>query len=432
MAIDRRRFLTGAGAMTAAAGLGLWAARPSVLGRGGHDPYFRGLEASLRVAGIARPTMIVDLDRLDVNIDAAMGALGHRALRVVAKSLPSPRLIDYVLDRSGATRVMVFHQPFASAVAELRPEGELLFGKPMPVAAAAEFYRHQASGSFSAERHLEWLIDTPERLRQYAELAAGQDLRMRINVEIDVGLHRGGARDPRGLQGILDAVASDSRLEFSGIMGYEPHVVKMPDLVGGPEAEFLRVLDRYRAFLDVALAHAATDPPTRPLTLNAAGSPTYALWREVAGLANELSIGSGFVMPLDFDLPTLSEHVAGLFIATPVLKATKGVQIAGLGAANDLWSAWDPNRAQSFFTYGGYWKARPVSPLGLIDNPVFGHSTNQEMLNGAKGIELEVDDFVFMRPTQSEFVMLQFGDLAIVRDGKIVDAWPVLDQSGTL
>jgi D-serine deaminase-like pyridoxal phosphate-dependent protein len=54
------------------------------------------------------------------------------------------------------------------------------------------------------------------------------------------------------------------------------------------------------------------------------------------------------------------------------------------------------------------------------------------MLNGAKGIELEVDDFVFMRPTQSEFVMLQFGDLAIVRDGKIVDAWPVLDQSGTL
>jgi D-serine deaminase-like pyridoxal phosphate-dependent protein len=246
-----------------------------------------------------------------------------------------------------------------------------------------------------------------------------------------VGLHRGGIADPQALQRVLDSISANPRLEFSGLMGYDPHVVKMPGIVGGPEAEFVRVLDRYRAFRDVALAHNATDP-ARPLTLNAAGSPTYALWRDVDGLANELSIGSGFVKPLDFDVPTLSEHVPGLFIATPILKASQGVQVAGLGAVNNLWPRWDPNRAQSFFTYGGYWKARPVSPPGLIDNPLFGHSTNQEMLNGAAGVELAVDDFVFMRPTQSEFVMLQFGDLVIVRNGEIVDTWPVLSQTGTI
>jgi len=43
-----------------------------------------------------------------------------------------------------------------------------------------------------------------------------------------------------------------------------------------------------------------------------------------------------------------------------------------------------------------------------------------------------VDDFAFMRPTQSEFVMLQFGDLIMVRGGEIVDAWSVLDQTGEL
>ncbi len=82
----------------------------------------------------------------------------------------------------------------------------------------------------------------------------------------------------------------------------------------------------------------------------------------------------------------------------------------------------------TFFVYGGYWKARPVSPPGLLENPVFGRSSNQEMLNGSQSVALEVDDYVFYRPTQSESVMLQFGDLALVRGGQIVDFWPVFEE----
>jgi hypothetical protein len=37
-----------------------------------------------------------------------------------------------------------------------------------------------------------------------------------------------------------------------------------------------------------------------------------------------------------------------------------------------------------------------------------------------------VDDFVFLRPTQSEAVLLQFGDLAVVRGERVVERWPVL------
>ncbi|NBU78599.1 MAG: DSD1 family PLP-dependent enzyme, partial [Sphingomonadaceae bacterium] len=40
-------------------------------------------------------------------------------------------------------------------------------------------------------------------------------------------------------------------------------------------------------------------------------------------------------------------------------------------------------------------------------------------------VGLRVEDQVFLRPTQSEFVLLQFGDLLGVRGGKIVEAWPV-------
>jgi D-serine deaminase-like pyridoxal phosphate-dependent protein len=41
-----------------------------------------------------------------------------------------------------------------------------------------------------------------------------------------------------------------------------------------------------------------------------------------------------------------------------------------------------------------------------------------------------VDDHIFFRPTQSEFVMLQFGDLLVIDNNQIVDTWPVFQQTG--
>ena len=54
----------------------------------------------------------------------------------------------------------------------------------------------------------------------------------------------------------------------------------------------------------------------------------------------------------------------------------------------------------------------PVSPAGIQANGVYGVSTNQMMYNGSPASELVPGDQLFFRPTQSEFVLLQFGDLA--------------------
>jgi D-serine deaminase-like pyridoxal phosphate-dependent protein len=50
------------------------------------------------------------------------------------------------------------------------------------------------------------------------------------------------------------------------------------------------------------------------------------------------------------------------------------------------------------------------------------------MLNAPADIAIDVDDYVFLRPTQSESVMLQFGDLLVLRRGEIVHRWPVFSQ----
>ncbi len=64
------------------------------------------------------------------------------------------------------------------------------------------------------------------------------------------------------------------------------------------------------------------------------------------------------------------------------------------------------------------------SPPGLQSN-VYGRSSHQEMVNGSNAVGLTVEDQVFLRPTQTEAVLLQFGNLLAVRGGKIVDTWPV-------
>jgi D-serine deaminase-like pyridoxal phosphate-dependent protein len=404
----------------------LWLTRPRDEG-GAYDDYFRALNQTLRATGPARPSLILDLDRLDHNIEVLTRSIRPpKHYRVVDKSLPSIPLIQYLFEHTHTDRIMSFNQPFLNEVAKALPRADVLLGKPMPVRAAEEFYR-RLEGDFDPARQLQWLIDTPERLEEYRRLGDTVGRRMRISIEIDVGLHRGGVGDVATLERILAGIAAHpERFELGGFMGYDPHVVKVPSWLRSRDALFHEALTTYQGYVDYTRAHYPQLWNER-ITLNGAGSPTYRLYEHVE-LLNDLSVGSAMVKPTDFDIDTLAEHVPALFIATPVLKTAPGARLPGSDGLSRLVEWWDPNRARTFFMYGGYWMAHLVSPPGLRTNPLFGRSSNQEMVNGSAAVPIGVDDYVFLRPTQSEFVMLQFGDLVVMRGGKIVDHWPVFRE----
>lgn len=420
--MKRRGFLLGAAGL-AAMGAG-FLARPRDAGAP-YDDYFRGLNDELARNGPMRPCMLLDLDRLDHNIGVLRESIrAPKQYRVVAKSLPSSKLIEYVFKKADTRCLMAFHQPFLNEQARRFPDADILLGKPLPARSAALFYQDHR-GRFDPARQLQWLIDTPERLQQYLALALKLNTRLRINIEIDVGLHRGGVRDNEELDAVLALLQRNpERLEFAGFMGYDPHVVKLPRLAGSRAGLFAAVLRRYRGFVDYARERYPGLWSER-VTLNGAGSPTYRLY-ENDRLVNDLAAGSGLVKPVDFDLDTLSGHVPAVFIATPVLKVTDGLQLPELDGLSRILRGWDPNRRRGFFIYGGYWKARPESPTGLRTSGLYGRSSNQELLTGSRQIELAPDDQVFLRPAQSEGVMLEFGDLVVVRSGKMVDVWPTL------
>ncbi len=135
-----------------AAGALAWA-RPHEAS-GAYSPYFAGLNATLRRHGVDRPVLLIDLDRLDRNIDRVVKSVRTgtpRNYRIVVKSVPSPGLVDYIAQRAATRSGMVFHRPFIQALARLRPDADLLLGKPMPVAAVASFYA-QHRGTFDPAR----------------------------------------------------------------------------------------------------------------------------------------------------------------------------------------------------------------------------------------------------------------------------------------
>lgn len=319
---------------------------------------------------------------------------------------------------------MVFHQPFLNAVAENFPEADALMGKPMPVSAARTFYNKLGRSRFDPARQVQWLIDTHDRLLQYQALARELGVSMRINVEIDVGLHRGGLPAPEALDALLTTISNDpEHLSLAGFMGYEPHLTGLGADLKHPAVK--SVLGIYKGFIDRARA-AGID--VGKLTFNGAGSHTLRIY-ERDHTMNDLAAGSGIVKPVDFDTQHLSDNQPAVFIATPVLKRYDDLKIPGDNALLERGlSWWDPNMRRVYYIYGGYWKARFESPKGIMDSLY--HSTNQQPITTSPAVDLAVDDYVFLRPTQSEFVMLQFGDLMVVKDGKPVDSWPVFQQTG--
>ncbi|RON86727.1 alanine racemase [Pseudomonas fluorescens] len=425
MAVNRRNFLLGTlGVGALLVGVGAWL-RPSDRGAP-YSEYFRALNKELKDKGPMRPVLLIDLDRLDHNIDVVMQSVkrGGKQLRLVEKSLPSPGLLSYIAQRAGTQKLMSFHQPFLNHDALTFPQSDILLGKPLPVRSAELFYQTH-KGPFDPSRQLQWLLDGPERLRQYLALAKSLGTRMRINIELDVGLHRGGVRDVNVLGQMLTLIsANPQHLQFAGFMGYDPFVgMGVPGILGSPEELFAKVMVIYQRCVDFTRLQYPTLWDDN-LCLNTAGSPSYRI-HENEKLSTEVSVGTAMLKPTHYDLPSLAEHVPATYIATPVLKSTGAVNIPALDDKSKLFSWWDANQRQTFFIYGGNWMAEFESPAGLQSNGVYGRSSNQEMVNGSNAVSLTVEDQVFLRPTQTEAVLLQFGDLLAVRGGKIVDTWPV-------
>lgn len=393
--------------------------------------YFRALTDALHEAEICTPTLVLDKERLDRNIDHLIDVLNKGFdYRLVTKSLPSIPLLQYIMRRTGSQRLMCFHLPFLLEVVNHIPSADILMGKPLPVLALKHFYEWHAkqtsSMCFSPELQLQWLVDSRRRLEEYEQFAVERGLTLRINLEIDVGMHRGGFRNTAEFIDALKFINHSRHLTLTGLMGYEAHIAHIPAILGGARRAFADATGRYKNFLTAAEEVIGIEE-MKSLALNTGGSSTYAMYGDTS-FVSEIAAGSALVKPKNYDQDGLEHHIAACYIAAPVLKKVERPEIPLSPAISALlrWTGFLPRKGA--FIYGGNWLAAPVYPRGTEQVRLHGRSSNQELYGFPADTKINEDDFIFLRPTQSESVFRQFGHIAIYENGKITDWWSVFSE----
>ena len=369
------------------------------------DYFFKQLNLDLKKQGIATPQLILDEAALKQNIQYVQMKLAHAQHlkpRLVVKSLACLDLLKLLSEQINTQRFMVFHQPHIIAILENFAEADILLGKPMPAQAVHHFYQQHSGWS---EARIQWLVDTTQRLEQYLQIAQDYSICLHVNIEIDVGLHRGGVQSGQQLTEILKLIQQYPQyLKLSGLMGYDAHVTKIPALIKKPELAYQQsqhIYSEYQKLIQKQFPTLWNDD----LCFNGGGSPTFS-FHTTESVCNDLSFGSMLLKPSDFDSDFLRALQPALWIAAPVLKVLPYTQLPSMSVLDKL-----PHKSKALFIYGGYWLANYVYPKQCHPHILYGRSSNQELVNVPKDCEIQVDDFVFLRPTQSEAIIPQFSVL---------------------
>lgn len=375
--------------------------------------YFQQLTQHLQQQGTGTPQLILDLKTYQHNLEVVQSKLPMQLKpRLVVKSLASLPLLKLASEKLNTQRFMLFHIPHIANISAALPQADILLGKPMPIHAVEQFYQAVRD----QQQDIQWLIDDLGRLQQYLQLAQWFNIRLNVNIEIDVGLHRGGVQTQQQFIVLLKLIEHNAAyLKLSGLMGYDAHVAKLPKILKSAEKSYQQSQQSYQQYINI-IRQQFPNLWHENLCFNGGGSLTFMQHCQHS-VCNDLAFGSLLLKSGDFDLANLAELQCAFWIATPILKVLRYSQIPGLEVLNYL-----PHKYKAVFIYGGYWQANYIYPEKSKLHSLYGRSSNQEMLLLPKSCEIERDEYVFLRPTQSEAVIPQFAQLYAYTQGKF-EAW---------
>jgi len=406
---------------------------------GAYPPYFAGLNQALKDARVGRARILIDQERLDHNLAIIQANIpSPQHYRIVVKSIPCVDLLRYIRTKVGTHKFMVVHAPFLKVIQDnFEPGIDILLGKPLPVFAAEEFFRGLPPDCRRrGQQEIQWLVDTPARLQEYLDFAVREGLSLRVSVELDIGLHRGGVASVAELDAMLNIMQSNPKpLTFSGFMGYEGHVAYAPGLLTSARkaalAEFADNLAVYRGYIEHGREH-FPELFRGDLTFNSGGSSTYSLFGQ-APFITDIGIGGAVLRPASYPSHFLGDLQPAEYIATPMVRQWPGAIIPYLEGLAGFFRWWNPNDQCSFGIYGGSWAGTLVAPpelhpqmLTSTDPANENLVTNQSILNGSRKVGWGLGDFAFYYPKQSD-AMFQFEDILLIRGGQVTGTWDVFD-----
>ncbi len=209
------------------------------------------------------PALIVDLDRLERNVDrAAAYAKTHGlALRPHVKTHKSPTIAAVQIERGarGVTCATPREAEVMSAVCD-----DLLVAYP-PVGAP----RAQRIATLPREAGVTVALDSPRAVDDMSAAAQAARRSIGVYVELDLGMHRVGVPTVADAVALARRVTSAPALEFAGLMFYPGHI---REPVGEQDAALHTLNEQLERAID-----GVADAGVRPRVVSGGSTPT--LWR---------------------------------------------------------------------------------------------------------------------------------------------------------
>jgi D-serine deaminase-like pyridoxal phosphate-dependent protein len=363
------------------------------------------LAAAQRAVGgpvqhLTTPALVLDIDKAAANIDTMARWLAGRParLRPHVKVHKAPQLALLQL-RAGAVGVATATVWEARAMIEggvpdVKIANEVIGDAKLALAA-----------ELAGQARLSVLVDDPGNARELAAAAAAAGTTLGLLVDLDVGMHRCGVRDPAEAVALASLVAELPGARFRGVMGYEGHCMTEPD----PE--------RRRALQAAAVRFVASCADAL------AG----------AGLPCEIVAGGGTGT---FDLtgasPVMTELHAGSYV---VMDTSHAALIPGVfePAMHVLATVISTRGTEAVLDCG----RKAVSPDMAMPAVAGGEVTTRFIAEEHLGIRapaagmLHVGDRVQVIAGYAPTTVNLHGVIYVSSAGTVVDAWPVRARHGT-
>ncbi len=173
---------------------------------------------------IETPALLVDLDVMERNIAAMSEFFRHRPAKLrphfkspkapaIAKRLLAAGAIGMTCAKVGEAEVLVRH-----GVSDILIANQVIGADKLARVVA-----------LARQADILVAVDSAIGIDMLAAAVAPAGVTVRVLVEVDVGMHRCGARGPEAVLALAQQVAGAAGLRLAGVMGYEGHAVMQPE-----------------------------------------------------------------------------------------------------------------------------------------------------------------------------------------------------------
>ena len=250
-------------------------------------------------------------------------------------------------------------------------------------------------------------VDSSENVRMLSEAAAAAGLRLRVLVEVDIGMHRCGVAPGQPALDLARLVASSSGLSFEGLQGYEGHCVDLRDELERTEQTraALKLLVETRRHIE------RSGLPVR--IVSGGGTGTYTVTGTSEGV-DEVQAGSYACMDWYYQEIRPEFQQAQSILATVVSRPSPDKAIADVGRKG----------------IGGEWGPPKVKNMPGAEVTKFGSEEHVTIaLPGDRAIR--VGDQLELIPSHGCTTCNLYREYVVHRNGIVTDIWPI-EGSGKL